>query len=88
MLISQPITRIYFAFKMRFDTLYYLVATAAALPSQARQADDFKVQKWIPAGPGDSRGPCPMMNTLANHGYLYVKPKSLLKWSRTGAFKT
>ncbi|KAI8626379.1 Cloroperoxidase [Xylariaceae sp. FL1651] len=25
---------------------------------------------WIPAGPGDFRGPCPMMNTLANHGFL------------------
>ncbi|KAI9374419.1 Chloroperoxidase [Aspergillus egyptiacus] len=25
---------------------------------------------WIPAGPGDYRGPCPMMNTLANHNYL------------------
>lgn len=25
---------------------------------------------WIPAGPDDFRGPCPMMNTLANHGYL------------------
>ncbi|KAL4918438.1 Peroxidase, family 2-domain-containing protein [Aspergillus aurantiobrunneus] len=25
---------------------------------------------WAPAGPGDFRGPCPMMNTLANHGFL------------------
>ncbi|KAI0532106.1 Chloroperoxidase [Xylaria digitata] len=25
---------------------------------------------WIPAGPGDFRGPCPMMNTLANHGFI------------------
>ncbi|KAF1941403.1 Cloroperoxidase [Clathrospora elynae] len=25
---------------------------------------------WHPAGPGDSRGPCPMLNTLANHGFL------------------
>lgn len=28
---------------------------------------------WKEAGPNDSRGPCPMLNTLANHGYLYVK---------------
>ncbi|KAJ9137853.1 Cloroperoxidase [Pleurostoma richardsiae] len=28
------------------------------------------VPDWTPAGPGDFRGPCPMMNTLANHGYL------------------
>ncbi|KAJ8110960.1 heme-thiolate peroxidase [Nemania bipapillata] len=25
---------------------------------------------WIPAGSGDFRGPCPMMNTLANHGFI------------------
>ncbi|PSK45369.1 hypothetical protein B9Z65_2509 [Elsinoe australis] len=25
---------------------------------------------WAPAGPGEVRGPCPMMNTLANHGFL------------------
>lgn len=25
---------------------------------------------YIPAGPGDKRSPCPMINSLANHGYL------------------
>ncbi|KAF2760419.1 Cloroperoxidase [Pseudovirgaria hyperparasitica] len=25
---------------------------------------------WKKAGPNDFRGPCPMMNTLANHGFL------------------
>ncbi|CEL08200.1 Putative Chloroperoxidase [Aspergillus calidoustus] len=25
---------------------------------------------WHPPGPGDFRGPCPMMNTLANHNFL------------------
>ncbi|KAK0110378.1 hypothetical protein ONS96_001993 [Cadophora gregata f. sp. sojae] len=25
---------------------------------------------WIPGGPNDFRGPCPMMNTLANHGFI------------------
>jgi hypothetical protein len=57
---------------MRLYTLFGLVAAATALPSQKRQSEDFKVQPWIAAGAGDSRGPCPMMNTLANHGYLYV----------------
>lgn len=28
------------------------------------------VKPWKAAGPDDSRGPCPMLNTLANHGYL------------------
>ncbi|OHW98918.1 hypothetical protein CSPAE12_02307 [Colletotrichum incanum] len=26
--------------------------------------------EWAPAGPDDFRDPCPMMNTLANHGFL------------------
>ncbi|KAI1416910.1 Chloroperoxidase [Hypoxylon sp. FL1857] len=25
---------------------------------------------WKPAGPGDVRAPCPMLNSLANHGFL------------------
>ncbi|KAH8662465.1 peroxidase [Xylariales sp. PMI_506] len=25
---------------------------------------------WSPPGPGDVRGPCPMLNTLANHAFL------------------
>ncbi|KAL7929827.1 Chloroperoxidase [Trichoderma chlorosporum] len=29
-----------------------------------------QVQPWMPPGPYDSRGPCPMLNTLANHGYI------------------
>ncbi|KAL2166318.1 hypothetical protein VTG60DRAFT_2950 [Thermothelomyces hinnuleus] len=28
------------------------------------------IPEWHPPGPGDLRGPCPMMNTLANHGIL------------------
>lgn len=57
---------------MRLYTLFSLVSAAAALPSQIRRSDNFTVQPWVAAGANDSRGPCPMMNTLANHGYLYV----------------
>ena len=32
---------------------------------------------WKPAGPGDSRGPCPGLNSLANHGILPHNGKSL-----------
>ncbi|KAH7319976.1 Chloroperoxidase [Stachybotrys elegans] len=28
------------------------------------------IREWIAPGPSDSRGPCPGLNTLANHGYL------------------
>ncbi|KAL7942889.1 Chloroperoxidase [Trichoderma barbatum] len=31
---------------------------------------NVQVQLWVPPGPNDSRGPCPMLNTLANHGYI------------------
>ncbi|KAF5009139.1 hypothetical protein FDECE_4629 [Fusarium decemcellulare] len=33
--------------------------------------------EWHPARPGDFRGPCPMMNTLANHGFLPRDGKNL-----------
>lgn len=58
---------------MKLYTLVSLVTAVAALPTEIKRADNFTVQQWIAAGAGDSRGPCPMMNTLANHGYLYVK---------------
>lgn len=43
-----------------------LVASTLASPHYARQDP----HDWIPGGPNDFRGPCPMMNTLANHGFL------------------
>lgn len=46
------------------SVLINLVALAAA----AQQG----IRPWQAPGPGDSRSPCPMLNTLANHGYLYV----------------
>ncbi|KAF3036384.1 hypothetical protein E8E11_001753 [Didymella keratinophila] len=55
---------------MHLYTLFSLVSVAAALPSQIRRSNNFTVQPWIAAVAEDSRGPCPMMNTLANHGYL------------------
>ncbi|KAJ0310386.1 hypothetical protein COL516b_002187 [Colletotrichum fioriniae] len=35
--------------------------------------------EWTPAGPNDFRGPCPMMNTLANHGFISHDGKNLTK---------
>ncbi|RKU41834.1 hypothetical protein DL546_004730 [Coniochaeta pulveracea] len=34
---------------------------------------------WQPGGPDDFRGPCPMMNTLANHGYLPHNGRNITK---------
>eukprot|EP00475_Leptophrys_vorax_P005369 TRINITY_DN1324_c0_g2_i1.p1 TRINITY_DN1324_c0_g2~~TRINITY_DN1324_c0_g2_i1.p1 ORF type:complete len:237 (+),score=55.96 TRINITY_DN1324_c0_g2_i1:382-1092(+) len=33
-------------------------------------ASVVSAQQWMPAGDGDKRGPCPALNTLANHGYI------------------
>ncbi|RYO92261.1 hypothetical protein DL766_001752 [Monosporascus sp. MC13-8B] len=54
---------------MRAFTVLSLIATVAALP-QGPAATPFSVKPWVAPGLSDSRGPCPMLNTLANHGYL------------------
>ncbi|KAJ5495327.1 hypothetical protein N7539_000443 [Penicillium diatomitis] len=41
-----------------------LGASASALPK------DHPPVNWRPAGPSDTRGPCPMLNTLANQGFI------------------
>ncbi|PQE11899.1 sterigmatocystin biosynthesis peroxidase stcc protein [Rutstroemia sp. NJR-2017a BVV2] len=50
-----------------------ITALAFATPQYAQLA----VGDWSPAGPDDFRGPCPMMNTLANHGFLNRDGKNL-----------
>ncbi|ORY56325.1 Chloroperoxidase [Pseudomassariella vexata] len=35
--------------------------------------------EWEPAGADDLRGPCPMMNTLANHGFLPHDGRNITK---------
>jgi hypothetical protein len=37
------------------------------------------VGNWIPAKPDDHRGPCPALNTLANHGFLPRSGKYISK---------
>ncbi|KAK7749979.1 hypothetical protein SLS62_008088 [Diatrype stigma] len=56
-----------------FLSLIAAAATVAALPHLGRSAEaaaSSGINPWVAAGPSDSRGPCPMLNTLANHGYL------------------
>ncbi|KAF3011310.1 hypothetical protein E8E14_001800 [Neopestalotiopsis sp. 37M] len=48
---------------MRFQLLL------ASLPLALASVPDT-VHDWHPPVDGDFRGPCPMMNTLANHGFL------------------
>ncbi|RFU74299.1 cloroperoxidase [Trichoderma arundinaceum] len=38
---------------------------------------DPRFDDWRPAGPDDSRGPCPGLNSLANHGFLPRSGKNI-----------
>jgi hypothetical protein len=44
----------------------FTAAAAAAVAAPAMASLDT----WTPPGHGDVRGPCPMLNTLSNHGFL------------------
>ncbi|KAI2631461.1 Cloroperoxidase [Hypomontagnella submonticulosa] len=58
---------------MKFVTLSFTLAVtlAAAKAQYAHQ--------WEAPGPNDFRGPCPMMNTLANHGFLPHDGRNITK---------
>ncbi|KAK4164605.1 Chloroperoxidase [Cladorrhinum sp. PSN259] len=53
-------------------TTVILSAVAAATPV-------LGLGSWSPPGPYDARGPCPMLNTLANHGMLPHDGKDLTR---------
>ncbi|KAL7942556.1 Chloroperoxidase [Trichoderma barbatum] len=56
-------------------SLYFTVAfycSALGLPSY-----HVKGHEWHPAGPRDSRSPCPGLNVLANHGWLPRSGKNI-----------
>ncbi|KAL7936389.1 Peroxidase, family 2 domain-containing protein [Trichoderma chlorosporum] len=38
---------------------------------------DSRFNEWQPPGPDDSRGPCPGLNSLANHGFLPRSGKNI-----------
>ncbi|KAL4957587.1 Chloroperoxidase [Aspergillus filifer] len=47
-----------------------LLGSAAAFPQYLERREKWEPQEWKAPEPDDSRGPCPGLNTLANHGYL------------------
>ncbi|RYP20508.1 hypothetical protein DL765_002753 [Monosporascus sp. GIB2] len=61
----------------------FLVPSAAlqAIIARASCARAFypTLPEWHPAGPDDFRGPCPMMNTLANHNLLPHDGRNITK---------
>ncbi|KAF9063472.1 Cloroperoxidase [Rhodocollybia butyracea] len=52
-----------------FISLITLLAVSIGVSGSSPQVDWSKHQ-WQAPGPHDSRGPCPGMNSLANHGFL------------------
>ncbi|CAG8955644.1 hypothetical protein HYFRA_00009598 [Hymenoscyphus fraxineus] len=54
---------------MKFCLIVSLGVAVGAFPQGPRN-DYPVVGEWRPASESDSRSPCPMLNTLANHGYL------------------
>jgi hypothetical protein len=56
---------------MHFSAITLLAVAAAALPQGSQVSGVPALRPWKPADPTDSRSPCPLLNTLANHGYLY-----------------
>jgi hypothetical protein len=52
---------------MMFTLLVIAIVASAA---SAHPSDQAGTLSWAPPGPGDVRAPCPMLNTLANHGFL------------------
>lgn len=54
-----------------------LPSMAAGQNEPSLDPHDPRFLNWVPAGRGDSRGPCPALNSLANHGFLPHDGKNL-----------
>ncbi|KAF2102003.1 Cloroperoxidase [Rhizodiscina lignyota] len=70
---------------------------AAALPSlpswltsefSAEIPEEIHYFTWHSPGPNDARAPCPMLNTLANHGFLPHSGKSITERDTVNALYT
>ncbi|MCJ1327625.1 hypothetical protein MMC10_004296 [Thelotrema lepadinum] len=61
--------------KLSLSFALALLGEALAHPSLAVKDDPYSA--WAPAGPDDARAPCPMLNTLANHGFLNHNGKNI-----------
>ncbi|TKX25855.1 sterigmatocystin biosynthesis peroxidase-like protein 1 [Elsinoe australis] len=80
---------------MLFSSFLFAVAAvtpALAFPQYApelvaRQSTGGSIEGWARPGPNDARGPCPGMNTLANHGYLPRDGRKITLARLTAAMK-
>ncbi|OJI99706.1 hypothetical protein ASPVEDRAFT_39082 [Aspergillus versicolor CBS 583.65] len=76
---------------MKLSVLVGLVGVASAtshLNLHVHVGKQQGVNDWMPAGPDDARSPCPMLNTLANHGYLPRGGRSISQETWTNALVT
>jgi Peroxidase, family 2 len=55
----------------------FIMSKTLSLLALAAAAGAVDFGQWSPAGPGDSRGPCPGLNTMANHGIIPHDGKGL-----------
>ncbi|KAF2799386.1 Cloroperoxidase [Melanomma pulvis-pyrius CBS 109.77] len=55
---------------MKSSILCTTLLSAAVVSANPHFRRQGSLDTWAPGGPDDFRGPCPMMNTLANHGFL------------------
>ncbi|KAH8765344.1 Chloroperoxidase [Diaporthe sp. PMI_573] len=62
---------------MKTASLFFGLAVAAT--------NAFQNSMWQAPGPKDFRGPCPMMNTLANHGFLPHDGRNITKANAVAA---
>ncbi|KAI6081480.1 Cloroperoxidase [Hypoxylon rubiginosum] len=65
----------------------YISATIAFGTASFGYAHPQARAGWVPAGPNDVRAPCPMLNTLANHGYLPHSGKAITQNKTVEALK-
>ncbi|KAF1831889.1 Cloroperoxidase [Decorospora gaudefroyi] len=65
------------------------IVTLATTLVSARPQDDAQPpnpHEWMAPGPNDFRGPCPMLNTLANHGFLPRDGRNITKDNAIAGF--
>ncbi|OAL46304.1 Cloroperoxidase [Pyrenochaeta sp. DS3sAY3a] len=68
---------------MKFLSLLTAVVVVYAKP----QYNTENPHEWLAPGPNDFRGPCPMMNTLANHQFLPHDGRNITKANAVAALK-
>ncbi|KAL4928156.1 Peroxidase, family 2-domain-containing protein [Aspergillus undulatus] len=63
---------------------HYVSASASAGANSNSKA----ANAWIAAGPSDARSPCPMLNTLANQGFIHRDGRNITREDLAHAFES